>query len=70
MSLYIVDSKICKAVQRETQPENICKISLGNNTFEKINLSCIFHDPLVKAALENTYAHFSTRTVVFALCNQ
>ena len=34
-----------------------------------MNLSFIFHDPLVVAALPNTLAHFDTPTVVYALMN-
>ena len=41
---------------------NICETSFDNKTIEIINLSCIFHDPLVKAALPNTSAHFDTPT--------
>ena len=41
---------------------NICETSFDNKTIEIINLSCIFHDPLVKATLPNTSAHFDTPT--------
>ena len=34
-----------------------------------MNLSFIFHDPLVVAALPNTLAHFDTATVVYASMN-
>lgn len=37
--------------------------------FEEINLSHIFHDLLVKAALHNTSAHFDASFLVFTLMN-
>ena len=39
------------------------KISFGNKSIEKVNLSRIFRDPLVKAALLNTSAYFDTFTL-------
>lgn len=45
------------------------KISFDNKTAEKINLFFFFHNPLVVAALPNTFARFDTPTFVSALMN-
>ena len=45
-------------------------IFFGNKTIEKINLSRIFNNPLVKATLHNTSVHFDTPTVANSLMNQ
>ena len=49
--------------------ENIYKISFDNKTIEKINLSPIFRDPLVKAALPKTSFHFDAPALVNTLIN-
>ena len=48
---------------------NIYKISFDNKTIEKINLSPIFRDPLVKAALPKTSFHFDAPPLVNTLIN-
>ena len=70
MALKIIDSKITEPsplVTKNKPTKNICKIYFDNKTIENINTSCIFHDPLVVAALPNTFAHFGTPTVVYTL---
>lgn len=67
-----IDSKTPKpppVVKKKTSPKNICKISFNNRTIEKINISCIFHGPLVKADLPNTPAHFDNTTAVYTFLN-
>ena len=69
MSLDIIDSKILKPpplVKKKTPP--ICKIFFDNKKSEKIYLSHIFHDPLVKLALPKTF-HFDISIVVYTLAN-
>ena len=63
--LDIIDSKILKPptlVKKKTPP--ICKIFFDNKKIEKIYLSHIFHDPLVKLALPKTF-HFDISIVVY-----
>ena len=72
MPLDIIDSKILKPtplLEEETPPRNFCKIFFDNKNNGKINLSRIFHDPLIKAVLSNTSAHFHTPTLVCTLEN-
>ena len=54
MLLDINNYKILKqtpSVKKEDTTKNICKISFDDKTIEKINLSRIFCDPLVKVIL-------------------
>ena len=72
MPIDIIDSKIIyllPLVKKKIPPKNICKTFFDNKSIEKINLSRIFHDPLVKAALPNTSAHLHTPTAVYTLTN-
>ena len=59
MALDIIDFKILFKIT--------CKVSFENKTIEKINLYCIFHDPLVKAVLLNTCTQFDTPIVIYTL---
>ena len=34
---------------------------------DEINLSCIFHDPLIQPALPNASAHFDTKNMICTL---
>ena len=50
----IIDSKIDKAClpnNKNISPKINCKIAFDKKTGEKINLSSILHDPLVKVVL-------------------
>ena len=71
MMLENIDFKVLKSVPlgKKKTPKNICEISCDNKTIEKINLSRIFHNPLVKAALPNISARFDTFAVVCTLMN-
>ena len=59
IALDIIDFKILFKIA--------CKVSFENKTIEKINLYCIFHDPLVKAVFPNTCTQFDTPIVIYTL---
>ena len=70
MSLNIIDWKINRSppsVKRKPQLKTICQISFGNKNNEKINLSRIFHYPLVEVVLPKTNVQFDTITMVYIL---
>ena len=63
-ALDLIDSKVLNPPR-----QNIFEIPSGNKTIEEINLSRIFHDLLVKAALPNTCSFFDTPAVAYTLSN-
>lgn len=72
MSLHVTDSQILKSpplVKNKILPINVWKISFDNKSIEKIDLFCISHDLLVRAALPIRSAHFDDPIVVYTLTN-
>ena len=55
--------------EKKAPSKNFCKTFFDNKIIKKINLSCIFHYPLVKAALPNASACFDTPTLIYTLMN-
>ena len=72
MPLDIIDPKTLKpssSFKEKIPTKNTCKISFGNKTIKKINLTHLIYDPLVKTLCPNSYVHFGTPSLVYTFMN-